>query len=159
MSPQGWHGQGAVLVTWQLGQCQPDVTKLFPKHTQSTVTTLPHLGQDQGAWRDLCFVSCGGLQVSGMGAVCWDKSCRGPGDQLLRNDIMACVFAGVSLLLNTGGVPKVQMWELPVFLRACSVGLTWSRSGFLVNSVTLCLSSSFYLSSWEKKKCLENIYQ
>lgn len=56
--------------------------------------------------------------MSGMGAVCWDKSCRDPGDQLLRNDIMACVFAGVSLLLNTGGFPKVQMWDLPVFLRA-----------------------------------------
>lgn len=50
---------------------------------------------------------------------------------------MACVLAGVSLLLKTGRFLKVQMWELPVFLRACTVGLTWSRSGFLVSSITL----------------------
>lgn len=66
-----------------------------------------------------------------MEAVCWDKYCRDPGDQLLRNDIMACVFAGVSPLLKTGGFPKVEMWELPVFLRACSVGAHLEQIWFL----------------------------
>lgn len=86
-----------------------------------------------------------------MGAVCWDKDCRDLGDQLLSNDIMACVFAGVSLLLRTGGFPNVQMWELPVFLRACSVGLTWSRSGFLVSYTILEQLLLPILSSRKKK--------
>lgn len=64
MSPQGCHWQGAVLVTWQLGQCQPDVTTLFPKHSHHPATLRLHLGQNQGAGRDLCFVN--NARISGV---------------------------------------------------------------------------------------------
>lgn len=49
------------------------------------------------------------LQVAGMLTVCWGRRGRDPGDWLWWNDVVACVFAGVSLLLGTGGFPKVQM--------------------------------------------------
>lgn len=127
MSPQGWHQQGAVLVMWQLGWCQPDATTLFPKHTQSTVTTLPCSAYTWGRIKVLGGISVlwamEGLQVPGMGAVCWDKYCRNPGDQFLSNDIMACVFVAVSLLLKAGGFPKIQMWELLVFWDPALLGL------------------------------------
>lgn len=58
MSPEGWQRQGAVLVTWQLGQCQSDVTRLFPKHTQSTATPLPHSAHTWGRTKVL-----GGISV------------------------------------------------------------------------------------------------
>lgn len=162
MSPQGWHWQGAVLVTWQLGQCQPDVTTLFPKHAQSTVTTLPRSAYTWGRtkvlggsvfcelWKDS---SC-----QGWGAVCWDKYCRDSGDQLWRNDILACVFASVSLLLRQEGLQKFKrgsflfFWEPALWGSLGADLVSWS-------SQLHCAGAAPSHFPVEKKKyfCLENI--
>lgn len=134
---------------------------LFPKRCHSAATLGLRLGNVPGCsvprWLEDLFPVSRERSAGGRVVGCLGEAQQGPWDPLCWNADVACVFAGVSLLLGAGGFPKAQMRRASCFSESqlCGAHLeqVWSL-GPLCHTVQRELGQSLPSLQEEKKMFL-----